>query len=144
MGAHTVSRSLHAPSWDASLRIHQMVQVFLSWWGKCTLHCRNVIFPLQEMLDIMKAIYDMMGKCTYPVLKEDAPRQHVETFFQVGHITQKLKRLLSEQIKIFIVITYPSNSVILSILCGSIPSLPDLLITPCFFNKNSLHIVHLL
>uniref|UniRef100_A0A8B9RWB9 Kv channel-interacting protein 4 n=1 Tax=Accipiter nisus TaxID=211598 RepID=A0A8B9RWB9_9AVES len=34
------------------------------------------------MLDIMKAIYDMMGKCTYPVLKEDAPRQHVETFFQ--------------------------------------------------------------
>lgn len=36
------------------------------------------------MLDIMKAIYDMMGKCTYPVLKEDAPRQHVETFFQVG------------------------------------------------------------
>lgn len=41
-------------------------------------------FPFQEMLDIMKAIYDMMGKCTYPVLKEDAPRQHVETFFQVG------------------------------------------------------------
>jgi hypothetical protein len=42
------------------------------------------VFPFQEMLDIMKAIYDMMGKCTYPVLKEDAPRQHVETFFQVG------------------------------------------------------------
>lgn len=41
-------------------------------------------FTFQEMLDIMKAIYDMMGKCTYPVLKEDAPRQHVETFFQVG------------------------------------------------------------
>lgn len=40
-------------------------------------------FTFQEMLDIMKAIYDMMGKCTYPVLKEDAPRQHVETFFQV-------------------------------------------------------------
>lgn len=38
----------------------------------------------QEMLDIMKAIYDMMGKCTYPVLRDDAPRQHVETFFQVG------------------------------------------------------------
>lgn len=44
-------------------------------------------FPLQEMLDIMKAIYDMMGKCTYPVLKEDAPRQHVETFFQVRWVT---------------------------------------------------------
>uniref|UniRef100_A0A8C9DEN3 Kv channel-interacting protein 4 n=1 Tax=Prolemur simus TaxID=1328070 RepID=A0A8C9DEN3_PROSS len=39
-------------------------------------------FHREEMLDIMKAIYDMMGKCTYPVLKEDAPRQHVETFFQ--------------------------------------------------------------
>jgi len=44
-------------------------------------------FSLQEMLDIMKAIYDMMGKCTYPVLKEDTPRQHVETFFQVGQVT---------------------------------------------------------
>lgn len=43
-----------------------------------------VPYAFQEMLDIMKAIYDMMGKCTYPVLKEDAPRQHVETFFQVG------------------------------------------------------------
>lgn len=48
----------------------------------CSLMC--VPFTFQEMLDIMKAIYDMMGKCTYPVLKEDAPRQHVETFFQVG------------------------------------------------------------
>ncbi|XP_056411463.1 Kv channel-interacting protein 4 isoform X1 [Hyla sarda] len=36
----------------------------------------------EEMLDIMKAIYDMMGKCTYPVVKEDAPKQHVENFFQ--------------------------------------------------------------
>lgn len=32
----------------------------------------------------MKAIYDMMGKCTYPVLKEETPRQHVEVFFQAG------------------------------------------------------------
>lgn len=39
---------------------------------------------LQEMLDIMKAIYDMMGKCTYPVLKEETPRQHVEVFFQAS------------------------------------------------------------
>ncbi|XP_052055146.1 Kv channel-interacting protein 4 isoform X4 [Apodemus sylvaticus] len=42
----------------------------------------NGAVSFEEMLDIMKAIYDMMGKCTYPVLKEDAPRQHVETFFQ--------------------------------------------------------------
>lgn len=32
----------------------------------------------------MKAIYDMMGKCTYPVLKEETPRQHVEVFFQAS------------------------------------------------------------
>lgn len=48
------------------------------------MYCLIVSASFQEMLDIMKAIYDMMGKCTYPVLKEDAPRQHVETFFQVG------------------------------------------------------------
>lgn len=35
------------------------------------------------MTDIVKAIYDMMGKYTYPVLKMDAPKQHVEAFFQV-------------------------------------------------------------
>ncbi|XP_066488129.1 Kv channel-interacting protein 4 isoform X2 [Tiliqua scincoides] len=42
----------------------------------------NGCVSFEEMLDIMKAIYDMMGKCTYPVLKDDVPRQHVETFFQ--------------------------------------------------------------
>ncbi|XP_018417257.1 PREDICTED: Kv channel-interacting protein 4 isoform X6 [Nanorana parkeri] len=36
----------------------------------------------EEMLDIMKAIYDMMGKCTYPLVRDDAPKQHVENFFQ--------------------------------------------------------------
>lgn len=35
------------------------------------------------MLDIMKSIYDMMGKYTYPALREEAPREHVESFFQV-------------------------------------------------------------
>lgn len=35
------------------------------------------------MTDIVKAIYDMMGKYTYPVLKTDAPKQHVDAFFQV-------------------------------------------------------------
>ncbi|XP_012662805.1 Kv channel-interacting protein 1 isoform X5 [Otolemur garnettii] len=36
----------------------------------------------EEMIDIVKAIYDMMGKYTYPVLREDTPRQHVDVFFQ--------------------------------------------------------------
>lgn len=35
------------------------------------------------MMDIVRAIYDMMGKFTYPVLKTDAPKQHVDAFFQV-------------------------------------------------------------
>lgn len=35
------------------------------------------------MLDIMRSIYDMMGKYTYPTMQDDAPREHVESFFQV-------------------------------------------------------------
>lgn len=42
-------------------------------------------YTLQEMLDIMKSIYDMMGKYTYPTMQDDAPREHVESFFQVKH-----------------------------------------------------------
>ncbi|XP_074259593.1 calsenilin isoform X1 [Saimiri boliviensis] len=36
----------------------------------------------EEMLAIMKSIYDMMGRHTYPILREDAPAEHVERFFQ--------------------------------------------------------------
>uniref|UniRef100_A0A8C4RM08 Potassium voltage-gated channel interacting protein 2 n=1 Tax=Erpetoichthys calabaricus TaxID=27687 RepID=A0A8C4RM08_ERPCA len=36
----------------------------------------------EEMMDIMKSIYDMMGKYTYPSMQDDAPREHVESFFQ--------------------------------------------------------------
>ena len=32
----------------------------------------------------MKSIYDMMGRHTYPILREDAPLEHVERFFQVS------------------------------------------------------------
>lgn len=42
-----------------------------------------IVFGTQEMLDIMKSIYDMMGKYTHPCIQEDAPREHVESFFQV-------------------------------------------------------------
>lgn len=38
----------------------------------------------------MKSIYDMMGKYTYPAMREEAPQEHVESFFQVklesGHL----------------------------------------------------------
>ncbi|XP_043841932.1 calsenilin isoform X1 [Dromiciops gliroides] len=36
----------------------------------------------EEMLAIMKSIYDMMGRHTYPILREEAPLEHVERFFQ--------------------------------------------------------------
>uniref|UniRef100_A0A8C7J786 Potassium voltage-gated channel interacting protein 2 n=1 Tax=Oncorhynchus kisutch TaxID=8019 RepID=A0A8C7J786_ONCKI len=38
----------------------------------------------EEMMDIMKSIYDMMGKYTYPCMQDEAPREHVESFFQVN------------------------------------------------------------
>uniref|UniRef100_A0A3P9LS11 Kv channel interacting protein 2 n=1 Tax=Oryzias latipes TaxID=8090 RepID=A0A3P9LS11_ORYLA len=36
----------------------------------------------EEMTDIMFSIYDMMGRCTYPSMKVNAPKEHVESFFQ--------------------------------------------------------------
>lgn len=35
------------------------------------------------MNDIMKSIYDMMGKHTNPYMKDSAPTEHVESFFKV-------------------------------------------------------------
>lgn len=46
---------------------------------------------LQEMLAIMKSIYDMMGRHTYPILREDAPLEHVERFFQVRALAPDLR-----------------------------------------------------
>ncbi|XP_059400410.1 Kv channel-interacting protein 1-like isoform X3 [Carassius carassius] len=36
----------------------------------------------EEMTEIVRAIYDMMGKYTYPALKGDVPKQHVDAFFE--------------------------------------------------------------
>ncbi|XP_008287134.1 Kv channel-interacting protein 2-like [Stegastes partitus] len=36
----------------------------------------------EEMTDIMNSIYDMMGKYTYPLMRENAPKEHVDNFFQ--------------------------------------------------------------
>lgn len=35
------------------------------------------------MLAIMKSIYDMMGRYTYPCVRDEAPYEHVDKFFQV-------------------------------------------------------------
>ncbi|NWS79023.1 CSEN protein, partial [Crotophaga sulcirostris] len=38
--------------------------------------------PSQEMLEIMKSIYDMLGRSTHPPPRDSAPAEHVELFFQ--------------------------------------------------------------
>ncbi|XP_062838221.1 Kv channel-interacting protein 4 isoform X3 [Anolis carolinensis] len=65
-----------------SILLRGTVQEKLNWAFNLYDINKDGYVTKEEMLDIMKAIYDMMGKCTYPVVKEDAPRQHVETFFQ--------------------------------------------------------------
>uniref|UniRef100_A0A8K9UM64 Potassium voltage-gated channel interacting protein 2 n=1 Tax=Oncorhynchus mykiss TaxID=8022 RepID=A0A8K9UM64_ONCMY len=44
----------------------------------------------EEMTDIMSSIYDMMGTCTYPCMQNDAPKEHVDNFFQVTQLTTDL------------------------------------------------------
>ncbi|CAL8330358.1 unnamed protein product [Lota lota] len=36
----------------------------------------------EEMTDIMHSIYNMMGKHTYPGMKDNAPKEHVDHFFR--------------------------------------------------------------
>uniref|UniRef100_A0A671KYY8 Calsenilin-like n=1 Tax=Sinocyclocheilus anshuiensis TaxID=1608454 RepID=A0A671KYY8_9TELE len=43
---------------------------------------RNGSIRFEEMLLIMKSIYDMMGRYTYPSVRDEAPSEHVEKFFQ--------------------------------------------------------------
>uniref|UniRef100_A0A8C6D206 Potassium voltage-gated channel interacting protein 3 n=1 Tax=Moschus moschiferus TaxID=68415 RepID=A0A8C6D206_MOSMO len=45
----------------------------------------------EEMLAIMKSIYDMMGRHTYPILREEAPLEHVERFFQDENIMSSMQ-----------------------------------------------------
>lgn len=65
-----------------SILLRGTVQEKLNWAFNLYDINKDGYITKEEMLDIMKAIYDMMGKCTYPMLKEDTPRAHVEVFFQ--------------------------------------------------------------
>uniref|UniRef100_A0A8B9JP18 Potassium voltage-gated channel interacting protein 2 n=1 Tax=Astyanax mexicanus TaxID=7994 RepID=A0A8B9JP18_ASTMX len=62
------------PQGDSSTYAHFLFEAFDT--------NKNGSVSFEEMLDIMKSIYDMMGKYTYPCMQEDAPREHVENFFQ--------------------------------------------------------------
>ncbi|KAL7876055.1 hypothetical protein AOLI_G00110180 [Acnodon oligacanthus] len=65
-----------------SILLRGTVQEKLNWAFNLYDINKDGYITKEEMLDIMKAIYNMMGKCTYPILKEETPRQHVEIFFQ--------------------------------------------------------------
>lgn len=56
--------------------------------GVLPLTCASTI--LQEMLAIMTSVYDMMGRYTLPSVREDSPYEHVEKFFQVPGVRQRL------------------------------------------------------
>ena len=49
----------------------------------CPTVMSTIFLFFQEMTEIVRAIYNMMGKYTYPALKGDVPQQHVDAFFQV-------------------------------------------------------------
>lgn len=42
----------------------------------------------------MKSIYDMMGRYTYPCVRDEAPSEHVDKFFQVHNAESWLKYFL--------------------------------------------------
>uniref|UniRef100_A0A8C6TMK5 Potassium voltage-gated channel interacting protein 2 n=1 Tax=Neogobius melanostomus TaxID=47308 RepID=A0A8C6TMK5_9GOBI len=42
----------------------------------------NGAVNFEEMTDIMNSIYDMMGKHTYPCIKDSDPKEQVDSFFQ--------------------------------------------------------------
>ena len=46
---------------------------------------RDGIITKEEMLDIVSAIYDLMGKFAHPSINEYTARDHVEKVFQVNN-----------------------------------------------------------
>lgn len=61
------------------------------WWYS---YFFSSLWSVQEMTDIMHSIYDMMGKYTHPSMKDNAPKEHVDNFFQVEHTNQVKSRNL--------------------------------------------------
>ncbi|XP_059515103.1 calsenilin isoform X2 [Myotis daubentonii] len=65
-----------------SILLRGTVQEKLKWAFNLYDINKDGCITKEEMLAIMKSIYDMMGRHTYPLLREDAPLEHVERFFQ--------------------------------------------------------------
>ncbi|XP_066228411.1 calsenilin isoform X2 [Saccopteryx leptura] len=65
-----------------SILLRGTVQEKLKWAFNLYDINKDGYITKEEMLAIMKSIYDMMGRHTYPLVQEDAPLEHVERFFQ--------------------------------------------------------------
>nr|XP_023845396.1 Kv channel-interacting protein 1-like isoform X2 [Salvelinus alpinus] len=65
-----------------SILLRGSVREKLTWTFNLYDINRDGFISKEEMTDIVRAIYDMMGKYTYPALKTDTPKQHVDAFFQ--------------------------------------------------------------
>uniref|UniRef100_A0A8B9VXG1 Potassium voltage-gated channel interacting protein 3 n=1 Tax=Anas zonorhyncha TaxID=75864 RepID=A0A8B9VXG1_9AVES len=65
-----------------SVLLRGTVQEKLNWAFNLYDINKDGFITKEEMLEIMKSIYDMMGRCTLPALRDSAPAEHVELFFQ--------------------------------------------------------------
>lgn len=81
---------------NREVRLSQCIQCFSCHLKTVSQHNVRLLF-FQEMTEIVRAIYDMMGKYTYPALKGDVPQQHVDAFFQVNSPTHKTDRHTSQR-----------------------------------------------
>lgn len=92
--SQSLSKKLHAHHSSKLLQVEKSTLDFCPFVFPCSMPSfgrddgldefrRFVFFPLQEMLAIMKSIYDMMGRYTYPCVRDEAPYEHVDKFFQV-------------------------------------------------------------
>ncbi|CAB1325282.1 unnamed protein product [Coregonus sp. 'balchen'] len=81
-GAHSGSITFEDFVMALSTLLRGSVREKLTWTFNLYDINRDGYINKEEMTDIVRAIYDMMGKYTYPALKTDTPKQHVDAFFQ--------------------------------------------------------------
>ncbi|NWH77488.1 CSEN protein, partial [Piaya cayana] len=65
-----------------SVLLRGTVQQKLTWAFNLYDVNKDGCITKEEMLEIMKSIYDMLGRSTYPPPRDSAPAEHVELFFQ--------------------------------------------------------------
>lgn len=81
-------------TWDEDpvYNLQRFLPAIVSFFSNCPKHFRPC-FCFQEMLAIMKSIYDMMGRYTYPCVRDEAPYEHVDKFFQVINAQRQNEKL---------------------------------------------------